>query len=48
VDPIERTLEVLRLERQHWVIDGVHASDEKVRAEPFAETSLPLARLWVD
>ena len=48
LDPIERTLEVLRLEGQQWVIAGVHAGDEEVRAEPFEATSLPLARLWVD
>ena len=48
LDPIERTLEVLRLEGRQWVIAAVHAGDEEVRAEPFDATSLPLARLWVD
>ena len=48
LDPIERTLEVLRLEGRQWTIIAVHAGDEEVRAEPFEATSLPLARLWVD
>jgi Uma2 family endonuclease len=48
LDPIERTLEVLRLEGQRWTIAAVHASHDEVRAEPFEATSLPLARLWVD
>ena len=48
LDPIQRTLEVLRLERGQWLIVSVHADDDEVRAEPFEATSLPLARLWVD
>jgi Uma2 family endonuclease len=48
LDPLERTLEVLRLDGHQWVIVGVHANDEEIRAEPFEATSLPLARLWVD
>jgi putative restriction endonuclease len=48
IDPIARTHEVLRLENERWVLVGVHASDDEVRAEPFAATTLPLAHLWVD
>jgi len=48
LDPIERTLEVLRLDGQQWVIVAVYAGDDEVRAEPFEATSLALARLWVD
>ena len=48
LDPIERTLEVLRLEGRQWMIVAVHAGDEEVRAEPFEATSLALARLWVE
>ena len=48
LDPVQRTLEVLRLEHQHWVIVSVHAADEDVRAEPFEATLLSLRRLWVD
>ncbi len=48
VDPASRTLEVLRLDESHWVIDAVHAGDEIVRAEPFAEIEMSLGDLWVD
>jgi Uma2 family endonuclease len=48
VDPIQRTLEVLRLEGGHWVIVAIHADQETVRAEPFDAIALELPRLWVD
>jgi Uma2 family endonuclease len=48
VDPIARTLEVLRLEAGRWVIVSTHAGDMTVRAEPFAEIEIALADLWVD
>lgn len=48
VDPIARTLEVLRLEAGHWVLLSAHAGAEVVRAEPFTEIELPLASLWAD
>jgi Uma2 family endonuclease len=48
IDPLARTLEVLRLEHGRWVILGAHAGSEVVRAEPFAELDLELAALWAD
>jgi Uma2 family endonuclease len=48
VDPIARTLEVMRLDAGHWVLLSAHSSAEVVRAEPFAEVELPLASLWAD
>jgi Uma2 family endonuclease len=48
VDPDARTLEVLRLENGRWTILGVHAGNEIVRAEPFADIDLELASLWAD
>jgi Uma2 family endonuclease len=48
VDPIARTLEVLRLENDHWIILATHAADEVVRAEPFVEIDLDLQGLWVE
>jgi len=47
VDPLARTLEVLRLDAGRWTILATHAG-ETVRAEPFAEVSLTLGDLWVD
>jgi len=46
IDPLARTLEVLRLEGPHWVIVATHAGDDVVRAEPFVEIDLELALLW--
>ena len=47
VDPLARTLEVLRLEAGRWTILATHGDSEVVRAEPFAEIELALAPLWV-
>jgi Uma2 family endonuclease len=46
IDPATRTLEVLRLEGGRWVIVGAHGGDDVVRAEPFAEVEIALARWW--
>lgn len=48
IDPLARTLEVLRLEHRRWSILAVHGSDEVVRAEPFDAIELDLAALWPD
>jgi Uma2 family endonuclease len=46
VDPILRTLEVLRLHDGAWVIAGVISGDGPVRVEPFDAALLELAVLW--
>jgi Uma2 family endonuclease len=48
VDPIARTLEVLRREGAQWLILGVFHDEAKVRAEPFDAIELDLAILWAD
>lgn len=48
VDPVARTLEILRLERERYAIVGVHMDDAKVRAEPFDAIELDLSILWAD
>ena len=48
VDPLARTLEVLRLDGGRWTILATHAGDETVHAEPFATLALTLGDLWVD
>ena len=52
LDPIQRILEVLRLERAQLVkadlFVSVHADEDEVCAEPFEATTLPLLRLWTD
>ena len=48
IDPVGRTLEVLRLEAGRWMLFATHAGDEVARVDPFAEVELPLADLWID
>jgi Uma2 family endonuclease len=48
VDPVERTLEVYRLDGAHWSLLGTFADDERVRAEPFDAFELELSILWAD
>jgi Uma2 family endonuclease len=46
IDPLARTLEVLRLEAGHWMILATAAAQEVVRAEPFDVLDLDLSLLW--
>lgn len=46
VDPLARTLEVLRLENGRWSIVSTGAGRDVVRAEPFSEIELDLTLLW--
>jgi Uma2 family endonuclease len=51
VNPLQRTLEVLRLEARtpnQWLTLGVFRDEAKVRAEPFEVFELDLAILWQD
>jgi Uma2 family endonuclease len=48
VDPLQRTLEVYRLEGQRWVLVGTHGDTEMVRAEPFEAIELDMNRWWLE
>ncbi len=48
VDPLCRTLEVLKLDAGVLSLIAMHEGDEVVRAEPFLELEFPLASFWVD
>lgn len=48
IDPLQQTLEVLRLDQSRWSILVVHGGGDIVRAEPFESTDLDLSRLWAD
>lgn len=48
IEPVLKTLEVFVLEAGAWVVRGLYADDEKVRAEPFTEVELDLANLWLE
>jgi Uma2 family endonuclease len=46
VEPIARTIEVLRLERSRWTILDTHSGLGSVRAQPFEAIELDLSLLW--
>lgn len=46
VNPRAFTLEVLRLEEEHWIVLATHDGDQIVHAEPFDAVPLELFRLW--
>ncbi|RKH06018.1 Uma2 family endonuclease [Corallococcus sp. CA053C] len=48
VDPIQRTLEVFRLEGPHYLLLATHLEEETVHAEPFEALALELPVLWED
>jgi Uma2 family endonuclease len=48
VDPLQRTLEVLRRQGHEWLIVLVATGEERVRAEPFDAIELELGVLWAD
>lgn len=47
VEPLDKLLEVYRLEGS-WVVAATHGGSERVRAKPFEEVELELARWWDD
>jgi Uma2 family endonuclease len=48
LDPVDRTLEVYRLESSRWVAIGLYGEHDRVRAEPFAEVEINLADMWLE
>ena len=46
VDPMARLLETYQLQSGKWLVMKNYADAEKVRAEPFVEVEIDLARLW--
>ncbi|MBM7113595.1 Uma2 family endonuclease [Archangium primigenium] len=46
VDPVARTLEVLRRHEDPWLERGAWSGDARVRAEPFDALELELKRFW--
>ena len=47
VDPLARTLEVLRREERGWHLVATYPGHASVRAEPFDAVELPLGALWL-
>lgn len=48
IEPIARTLDVLGLDNDRWVLAGSYGGDDVVRAEPFEAIEIKLAALWID
>ena len=48
VDPIARTLEVLRNEDGAWTLLTTHTGDVTARIEPFEAIEVRLGRLWAE
>ncbi len=46
VEPLQQTLEVLRLESGRWSLLATRSAGDRVRAEPFEAIELDLATLW--
>lgn len=47
VDPILRTLEVLCLDGDHWIVASIHGADETARVTPVDAVELRLDRWWL-
>jgi len=47
VDPMNKTLDVLKLQSGRWVILGTYAEHDQVKAEPFQEIAFDLSNLWL-
>jgi Uma2 family endonuclease len=48
IEPVQRLLEVLRLQGGNWLLAGTHHGAAVVRAEPFDAIELDLSILWAD
>jgi Uma2 family endonuclease len=45
-DPIERFVEIYRLENEHWVLLHTYGGEDRFRAEPFEEVEIDLGSIW--
>jgi len=48
IDPIARTIEVLRREGTGWFLAGTHGGDDRARLEPFDAIEIEVGALWGD
>ena len=47
LDPGAKTLEVLRLDGERWIVAANYGDDDVVCAEPFEALEIPLTALWL-
>lgn len=48
LDPIDRFLEIFRLEGQRFVLASSHGGATNIRAEPFQDLEIDLGRFWLE
>jgi Uma2 family endonuclease len=48
VNPIDKTIEVYRLEGGRWIVAGNYSGDDVARIEPFEAVELVLSKLWLE
>ena len=48
IDPLQRSLEVFEHHERGWLLTSIARDNAEIRAAPFADVVLPLARLWTD
>jgi hypothetical protein len=48
LDPVARTLEVLRPQDGRWLIAAIYGNEDKVQAEPFEAVEIDLSLIWED
>jgi hypothetical protein len=48
IEPLQQTLEVLRLESGRWSLLTTRSAGDRVRAEPFEALELDLSTLWAE
>ena len=46
VEPVQKTVEVFRLENGRWSLLATYGEDDKMRAEPFEAVEFDLARIF--
>jgi len=48
INPINKTLEIFRLQGGSWLSAAVHRGESTVRAEPFDAIEIDIGALWAD
>ena len=48
IHPVDRTLEVFRLDAGRWILAASYAGDQRASLEPFVEIMINLRDLWPD
>jgi Uma2 family endonuclease len=47
IEPLTRTVEIFRREKDRWVLANNYVGEQRIRAEPFEAVELELEALWL-